>query len=136
MLLRYTQALAVVLVSVSLALTGCGGPSSNQPGSSPASGSSASSSIDADAKALRDVKVTPGEPGKPPAVDFPTPLDVKALAVKLLRQGDGEQVQPGQQVTLRGVSLSAADGSQLSEDFSTKAGRSQLVDDSLKATFS
>ncbi|MCW1248763.1 FKBP-type peptidyl-prolyl cis-trans isomerase [Acaricomes phytoseiuli] len=85
------------------------------------------------AQIFNDVQVTPGENRQVPEVKFPTPLNITDPAVKLLRQGEGDEVQSGQQVSLRGVTFNAADGTQLGETFSASAGQTQTVDDSLKS---
>jgi hypothetical protein len=112
-------------------LSACGG--GGDPASSSASSSASASVPAANSELLDSVKVTPGEAGKAPTVDFPKPLNMPQIAMKLTNEGSGETVVAGQQVTLRSASFNAQDGTSNGESFSQGTGTEILLDDSFKA---
>lgn len=131
--MRRSLAVAAVIVPLALLLSACGGGSDPASSSGSASQNASASGPAANSELLDGVKITAGETGKVPTVEFPKPLNITKTAMKLINQGDGEAVAAGQQVVLRSVALKAEDGSALGDNYAEKTGTTLLLDDQFKS---
>ncbi|KQT01993.1 FKBP-type peptidyl-prolyl cis-trans isomerase [Cellulomonas sp. Leaf395] len=124
---RRGLAAAALTLSLGLALAGCSGDSGDDP--SP-SASSTSSANPADTAALAEVTVE-GEPGSKPTITLPsTPFEVTALTVRVVDEGDGDEIEEGQTLSIQTTAVSGADGSELGDTYST-APEKIVADDQL-----
>jgi FKBP-type peptidyl-prolyl cis-trans isomerase len=113
---RRGLAAAALTLSLGLALTACSGGSADDP--SP-SASSTSTANPADAAALAKVKVE-GEPGSKPTITLPTtPFEVSALTVRVVDEGDGDEIEEGQTLSIQTAAVHGTDGSELGDTYST-----------------
>jgi hypothetical protein len=113
-----------ILLPALLLLTACGGASTTA-----SSSSSPTVSVPAaHAEDLASVKVTPGDKGTAPKVDFTKPLKVSAESIKVVTEGTGPKVADGQSVTLREVAYNAEDGTALGDNYKDNAGQSFIFD--------
>jgi peptidylprolyl isomerase len=106
------------LLPLLLALTACGGPST---------GKSAGA-----AEVFDTVKVSGGSDEKAPKVEFDSPMEVTAPAVKTLVEGEGKAIKAGQQITFNAAFFNAEDGSKLGDTYKDGEPRPLPVDDTLK----
>ncbi|MFI5085352.1 MAG: FKBP-type peptidyl-prolyl cis-trans isomerase [Actinomycetales bacterium] len=119
-----------ILVPALLLLSGCSGAGT------PAASSSPSASVpDAHAADLASVKVTAGDAGKAPKVDFTKPLKISAESIKVVSEGNGAKVTNGQSVVLRSVGYNADTGASLGDDYSSPTGQSFILNDSFKSQY-
>lgn len=61
-------------------------------------------------------------PGTAPSITFETPLNVEEDDTKVLREGDGEELDEGDFVLMQGTIYSGADGTSIGETYSQGAG--------------
>ncbi|WP_260853516.1 FKBP-type peptidyl-prolyl cis-trans isomerase [Kocuria palustris] len=83
---------------------------------------------------LRSVEITNDDrgSGEAPEIDFQTPVQVEENETKVLEEGDGEDVEPGDTLMVQMSISSGADKSSLGESYSQGAGQVLAFDDSLK----
>ena len=113
---RRGLAAAALTLSLGLALAGCSGDSGDDP--SP-SASPTSTANPADAAALAKVEVE-GEPGSKPTITLPTtPFEVSALTVRVVDEGDGDEIEEGQTLSIQTAAVNGTDGSELGDTYST-----------------
>ena len=113
---RRGLAAAALTLSLGLALTASSGGSADDP--SP-SASSTSTANPADAAALAKVEVE-GEPGSKPTITLPTtPFEVSALTVRVVDEGDGDEIEEGQTLSIQTAAVNGTDGSELGDTYST-----------------
>ena len=111
---RRGLAAAALALSLGLALTACSGGSGDDP-----TPSASSTANPADAAALAKVKVE-GEPGSKPTIVLPdTPFEVSALTVRIVDEGDGDEITEGQTLSIETTAVSGADGSELGDTYSS-----------------
>lgn len=113
-----------ILLPALLLLTACGGASTT-------ANSSASPTVTVPASHAEDlasVKVTPGDKGAAPKVDFTKPLKITAESIRVVTEGTGPKVTDGQSVTLREVAYNAEDGTALGDNYKDNAGQSFIFD--------
>jgi peptidylprolyl isomerase len=115
-----------ILLPALLLLTACGGASTTA--NSSASSSPSVSVPASHAEDLASVKVTPGDKGVAPKVDFTKPLKVSAESIRVVTEGSGAKVTDGQSVTLREVAVNANDGTVLGDNYKDTAGQSFIFD--------
>ncbi|RPF20196.1 FKBP-type peptidyl-prolyl cis-trans isomerase [Myceligenerans xiligouense] len=132
---RTTAGLVAFALGSALVLTGCGdGDDSGDADASPSPSADASGAgaepivaggvcepeaaqaegppeaTEADQEAVQSVEVA-GQPGKKPSdVSFETPLAVEGVAVNVLDEGDGAQLEQGGKVTFHDYGVSGEDG--------------------------
>ncbi|MDO4919494.1 FKBP-type peptidyl-prolyl cis-trans isomerase [Kocuria sp.] len=70
--------------------------------------------------------------GKAPSVSFETPLKVDDAQTKVLKEGDGPDIDPGDSIMLQAALYKGSDGSSLGETYSQGAGQVLTVNDQLK----
>ncbi|RKQ36319.1 FKBP-type peptidyl-prolyl cis-trans isomerase [Kocuria tytonis] len=75
-----------------------------------------------------------GEPsdGKAPSVSFETPLKVDEAKTKVLKEGAGPDIDPGDNVMLQAALYKGSDASPLGDTYSKGAGQVLTVNDQLK----
>ena len=111
---RRGLAAAALALSLGLALTACSGGSGDDP-----TPSASSTANPADAAALAKVEVD-GEPGSKPTITLPeTPFEVSALTVRIVDEGDGDEITEGQTLSIETTAVSGADGSELGDTYSS-----------------
>ncbi|WP_459344408.1 FKBP-type peptidyl-prolyl cis-trans isomerase [Arthrobacter sp. MDT3-44] len=110
--------LLAILLPLLLLLTACGGTTT---------GKSAGP-----AEVFDTVKVSGGSDEEAPDVEFESPLDVTGVAAKTVAEGDGDEVEAGQQVHYQLVALNAQDGEVLGDTYSQGEPQVLPVDDMLK----
>lgn len=83
---------------------------------------------------LRSVEITDEDrdPGQSPSVDFETPVKVEGNETKVLEEGDGADVDPGDTLMVQMSIYSGSDKSPLGESYSQGAGQVLSFDDDLK----
>lgn len=113
-----------------LLLTACGGPTTDDLADGLAGESSGGSA--GAAEVFDSVTVTGGSDEEAPTVDFEAPLDITAVAAKTVTEGEGDEVEAGQQIRYQLVSLNAEDGEVLGETYSQGEPQVLPVDDTLK----
>jgi peptidylprolyl isomerase len=114
---RRGLAAAALALSLGLALTACSSDSGDDP--SPTSSSSSSANA-ADVAALAEVEVE-GEAGSKPTITLPdTPFTVTGPVVRVIEEGDGDEITDGQTLSLHTVAVSGEDGSEVGETYSDK----------------
>ena len=125
---RRGLAAAALALSLGLALTACSGDSGRRP--------DALRDVDvrppnpADAAALAKVKVE-GEPGSKPTITLPTtPFEVTALTVRVVDEGDGDEITEGQTLSIQTTAVSGADGTELGDTYAS-APEKIVADDQL-----
>ncbi len=126
---------AAAALSLSL-LTACsssspgGSAATGTPGAaSPTAGSTAHKPLNApdDLKVLDGITVTGDDPAKAPTVKIAKlPVSVSATAVKVLKEGTGEESSPQSRVTVRTALFLGKDGKQLDSDYE-KGGTQSFV---------
>ena len=70
--------------------------------------------------------------GTAPSVSFETPLQVSEAETKVLREGDGEDLNEGDNILLQAALFKGSDGSSLGDTYSQGAGQVLKLDDQLK----
>lgn len=70
--------------------------------------------------------------GTAPSVTFETPLQVSEADTKVLREGDGEDLNEGDNILLQAALFKGSDGSSLGDTYSQGAGQVLKLDDQLK----
>ncbi|ALV45028.1 hypothetical protein MB46_05425 [Arthrobacter alpinus] len=123
--------LLALLLPLLLLVTAC----SQGPSDTSATDSASVSIPPANAEALASVKVADQGKGKAPTVTFDKPLAIAAESMKVLSQGDGEQIKDGQIVSFQQVALNAEDGTVTGETFTTGASNTITLNDSFKTQF-
>ncbi len=81
------------------------------------------------------VTVSGGSDEEAPTVEFESPLDTSAAAAKTVAEGEGEQIQEGQQIRVQLVALNAEDGSVLGDTYSQGQPQVLPLDDAFKSEF-
>lgn len=84
------------------------------------------------AEVFDTVKVSGGSDEEAPTVEFEAPLDITAVAAKTVAQGEGDEVEAGQQIRYQLVALNAEDGEALGDTYSQGDPQVLPVDDTLK----
>lgn len=107
-----------ILLPLLLLLTACGGTTT---------GNSAGA-----AEVFDTVEVSGGSDEEAPTVEFESPLDITDVAAKTVAEGEGDEVQAGQQIRYQLVSLNAEDGEVLGDTYSQGEPQVLPVDDMLK----
>ncbi|RLZ03214.1 peptidylprolyl isomerase [Kocuria tytonicola] len=72
--------------------------------------------------------------GKAPSVSFETPLKVDEPQTKVLQEGNGPDIDPGDNVMLQAALYKGSDGSTLGDTYSKGAGQVLTVNDQLKGS--
>lgn len=134
--MRRSLALVAAIVPLSVLLAACGGGAGGTSSTSGTPSSSPSASVNpaANSAILDSVKVTPGTAGKAPKVEFSAPLKLEQPAIKVVSAGTGAVIADGQVVQLHAVTLSAADGKVLADDYA-KTPTTVVVDQSFKQSY-
>ncbi len=70
--------------------------------------------------------------GTAPSVSFETPLQVSEAETKVLRDGEGEDLDEGDNILLQAALFKGSDGSSLGDTYSQGAGQVLKLDDQLK----
>lgn len=70
--------------------------------------------------------------GTAPSVSFETPLKVDEAQTKVLREGDGQEIDPGDNVMLQAALYKGSDASSLGDTYGQGAGQVLTVNDKLK----
>lgn len=70
--------------------------------------------------------------GTAPSVSFETPLQVSEAETKVLREGEGEDLDEGDNILLQAALFKGSDGSSLGDTYSQGAGQVLKLDDQLK----
>jgi FKBP-type peptidyl-prolyl cis-trans isomerase len=109
--------LLAILLPLLLLLTACGGSTGKSAGA---------------AEVFDTVKVSGGSDEEAPSVEFESPLDVTGVAAKSVAEGDGDEVEAGQQISYQLVALNAEDGEVLGDTYSQGDPQILPVDDTLK----
>ncbi len=106
-------------------LTACGGPMTGD-----VQGRSSGNSAGA-AEVFDSFTVTEGAEDEAPTVEFESPLEITASAAKAIVEGEGDEIEAGQQIEYKLLGLNAENGEVLGD---TYAGEPQvlLVDDQLQ----
>ncbi len=110
-----------ILLPLLLSLTACGGATTED-----ATGSTAGAS-----EVLDSVSVSGGSDDEAPTVEFESPLDITSVAAKTISEGDGDEVEAGEQIQYRLVAVNAEDGEVLGDTYAEEPQVLPL-DDSLK----
>lgn len=107
--LRKIVPLSAAALVLSVSLTACGGP------------------------AVDSVKLT-NDPkaGTAPSVEFKTPMKAEEAGTKVLREGDGEKINEGDNILLQAALFKGSDGSSLGDTYSKGSGQVLTVNDKLK----
>lgn len=71
-------------------------------------------------------------PGEVPEVTFQTPVEVEENQTKVLREGDGAEIQDGSTLLAQAVLYRGSDGEEVGESYSSGAGQVLQVNDDLK----
>lgn len=71
-------------------------------------------------------------PGEVPEVTFETPVEVEENQTKVLREGDGAQIEDGTTLLAQAVIYRGSDGEEVGESYSSGAGQILSVDSELK----
>jgi peptidylprolyl isomerase len=71
--------------------------------------------------------VVAGDPGAKPSLRFPTPFSVTTSQRRILTEGDGDVVDPGERVSVDYVGINATDGTEFETTFGEKP-RSFVLD--------
>jgi peptidylprolyl isomerase len=120
--------LAIALLVVLLALSGCGGDDDNASDESTATPEAAATQT-----ATPSTTETPQAPAKKPKVKVPNGKAPKELVIKDLREGTGPAAQAGQTVTVQYVGVNFKGGKQFDaswdrgEPFSFPLGGGQVI---------
>lgn len=109
--MRKAHLMSAAVAAAALVLAGCG---SSEADTSPSPSASAPMSVDAeaDAAALESITWTDGEEGVP-TLEFESPLSVTATTGRLVNDGDGEEIETGQLVSINYTVVSGTDQSPL-----------------------
>lgn len=110
-----------ILLPLLLSLTACGGATTED-----ATGSTAGAS-----EVFDGVSVSGGSDDEAPTVEFESPLEITSVAAKTIAEGDGDEVEAGEQVQYRLVAVNAEDGEVLGDTYAEEPQVLPL-DDSLK----
>ncbi|WP_104118734.1 FKBP-type peptidyl-prolyl cis-trans isomerase [Arthrobacter sp. B1805] len=110
-----------ILLPLLLLLTACGGTST---------GKSAGA-----AEVLDTVTVSGGSDEEAPTVEFESPIDTSAAAARTVAEGEGDEIEEGQQIKVQLVALNAEDGEVLGETYSQGAPQVLPLDDTFKGQF-
>lgn len=83
---------------------------------------------------LRSIEISDDErtAGEAPSIDFETPIKVEGNETKVLEEGDGEEIDPGDTLMVQMSIYSGGDKSELGESYSQRAGQVLSFDDDLK----
>ncbi|MCT1602734.1 FKBP-type peptidyl-prolyl cis-trans isomerase [Kocuria sp. p3-SID1433] len=83
---------------------------------------------------LRSVEISDDErtAGEAPSIDFETPIKVEGNETKVLEEGDGEEIDPGDTLMVQMSIYGGGDKSELGESYSQRAGQVLSFDDDLK----
>ena len=110
-------AAAALAMSLGLALTACSGGEADEP--TPSASSSSTATVNAaDVAALDKVKVE-GDLGSKPTITLPeTPFEVTSLVVRVVDEGDGDEITEGQTLSIQTTAVSGVDGSDLGDTYS------------------
>lgn len=83
---------------------------------------------------LRSVEMTDEDraAGEAPSIDYETPIKVEGNETKVLDEGDGEDIDPGDTLMVQMSIYSGGDKSELGESYSQRAGQVLTFDDDLK----
>ncbi|WP_052274296.1 FKBP-type peptidyl-prolyl cis-trans isomerase [Arthrobacter sp. L77] len=117
-------------LALTLVLSACGGPTTDDL-TGDSSGNSSGTSAGA-AEVFDTVTVSGGSDEEAPTVEFEAPLDITGVAAKTLEDGDGDEVEAGEQIRYHLVSLNAEDGEALGDTYSQGEPQVLPVDDMLK----
>ncbi|MHA7238749.1 FKBP-type peptidyl-prolyl cis-trans isomerase [Arthrobacter sp. TMS1-12-1] len=117
-------------LALTLALSACGGPTTDDL-TGDSSGKSSGTSAGA-AEILESVAVSGGSDDAAPTVEFDEPLDITGVAARTVVEGEGDAIEAGEQVRYQLVSLNAEDGEVLGDTYSQGDPRVLPVDDTLK----
>lgn len=124
-----------ILLPLLLLLTACGGVTtqdvSGNADTARSAGADTARSAGA-AEVFDTVKVSGGSDEEAPTVEFEAPLDITAVAAKTVAQGEGNEVEAGQQIRYQLVALNAEDGEVLGDTYSRGEPQVLPVDDTLK----
>ncbi len=121
------KVLAILLPLLLLLLTACGGVMTDD-----VSGKTDTAKSAGAAEVFDTVKVSGGSDEEAPTVEFEAPLDITAVAAKTVAQGEGDEVEAGQQIRYQLVALNAEDGEALGDTYSQGDPQVLPVDDTLK----
>ncbi|MHA7189693.1 FKBP-type peptidyl-prolyl cis-trans isomerase [Arthrobacter sp. MDT2-16] len=110
-----------ILLPLLLLLTACGGTST---------GKSAGA-----AEIFDTVKVSGGSDEEAPTVEFESPLDTSAAAAKTVAEGEGAEINEGEQIRVQLVALNAEDGAVLGDTYSQGEPQVLPMDESFKGQF-
>ncbi|KNC19517.1 hypothetical protein AC792_05985 [Arthrobacter sp. RIT-PI-e] len=113
-----------ILLPLLLLLTACGGAPGGS--SEPTVGRSAGA-----AEVFDSFSVSGGSDDEAPTVEFDSPLDITATAAKAVVDGEGDEIQAGQQVRFKLLGLDANDGEVLGDTYANEA-QVLVVDDQLQ----
>jgi FKBP-type peptidyl-prolyl cis-trans isomerase len=115
-----------ILLPLLLMLTACGGPTTDD-FSGDSSGNSAGSS-----EVFDTVTVSGGSDEEAPTVEFESPLEVTGVAAKTVTEGEGDEIEDGQEIRYQLVALNAEDGEVLGDTYSQGDPQILPVDSTLK----
>lgn len=105
-------AATALALTLGLVLAACSGDSSDDASASPTPSASETSAVNAADEAAVDGIVVTGDLGTEPTVTLPTtPFTTSTVVVKVLDPGTGATIEDGQQLTIKSVVVSGADGS-------------------------
>lgn len=126
--------LAAAGIALTLLLSACSSGSGTDDPSPSASESAASDSATTspeDVAALAEVTVT-GDPGAQPTITLPsTPFTLSGTVARVVDEGTGAELEDGQVVVIDFVSVDGADGSVVSETYSSSPTTLTMGDDSI-----
>lgn len=125
---RRGTAAAALALALGLTLAACSGSAKDSPSTSP-SATPAAAADAADQAAVAAIKVE-GKPGAEPKVTFPSsPFNVSSVIVKVVTPGTGATLEDGQQLAIKSVVVSGADGSVAASTYTTKPDYVMLTSD-------
>ncbi len=107
-------------------LTACGGPTTDD-----FTGDSSANSAGS-AEVFDTVTVSGGSDEEAPTVEFESPLEVTGVAAKTVAEGEGDEIEDGQEIRYQLVALNAEDGEVLGDTYSQGDPQVLPVDSTLK----
>ncbi|MFC3299181.1 FK506-binding protein [Arthrobacter agilis] len=118
-----------ILLPLLVVLTACGGPTTDNLTGRDAGNAAGAGEI------FDSVTVSGGSDDEAPTVEFDAPIDTREAAAKTVAEGDGDEIEAGQQIGVKLVALNAEDGSVLGETYSQGEPQVLPLDDTFKQEF-
>ncbi|WP_028051216.1 FKBP-type peptidyl-prolyl cis-trans isomerase [Cellulomonas sp. URHD0024] len=125
---RRGLAATALALALGLTLAACSGSSDDDPSASPTP--SATSAEDTADQAAVDGITVEGDAGAAPTVTLPsTPFNVSSVIVKVVEPGTGDTIEDGQQLAIKSVIISGADGSVATSTYTGEPDKVLLTSD-------